>query len=599
MSTSPLPPKPTSSGRLTLAALVAAMLLVPLVALLLVRALLPAGPTLGVLATPPVSASASGSEPVTAPVALDRTPEIRGRILDANGDAVDGAAVRLVSPDPPYTVVREANTDPAGAFSFPRVHATRVRVVADHDPDGVVSSAELHATEGQTLDVTLVLSLANAVRGTVVDAADHPVAGAALSVEGVPWTVRSATSDEAGAFRLTTVPEGATSLLAVARGYKTARVALLRRDDQADELVVQVRLLAASPVAGDVRDPEGNPAKARVVACEGQPQEVRTTSGDDGTFELAPSAIGCDVVAEHDEYAPSETGTVTEGRRLSLRLKAGGVIEGTVVDERGAPVQAYSVGVESFSAARGKSLRRDPARKIEDVRGAFRLDKLAPGSYVLSASTGSSPPARSDSIEVSAGATTRGVRIVLGAGGTVAGHVYDESHAPLPDVEVRFDAVSSTVESGARATTDAAGAYRIEGAPHGPFTLYVHKDGFRLRLLSGLRVDAHATLALDVTLTSFDGGAGMEYAGIGARLQQTPEGIVLAAIFPGEPADRAGLRSGDRIQQIDGEETSAMSVADVLQRLRGEAKTSVGVSVLRPETGETLDLVVGRTAIVR
>jgi C-terminal processing protease CtpA/Prc len=40
-------------------------------------------------------------------------------------------------------------------------------------------------------------------------------------------------------------------------------------------------------------------------------------------------------------------------------------------------------------------------------------------------------------------------------------------------------------------------------------------------------------------------------------------------------------------------------MADALQRLRGEPGTSVGVSVLRPETGETVELTIVRGTIVR
>ena len=66
------------------------------------------------------------------------------------------------------------------------------------------------------------------------------------------------------------------------------------------------------------------------------------------------------------------------------------------------------------------------------MRGAFRgWDGLAPGSYVLTASASGTPPARSASVTVVGGATTRGVRIVVLHGGTVTGHVYDERHAPI------------------------------------------------------------------------------------------------------------------------------------------------------------------------
>jgi hypothetical protein len=573
---------------------VLALLVVPLAAVLIVYVVLPQRRFFG---APSGSASASASASSAAEAPEDRTPEIRGRILDSDGNPVDDAAVRLVSPSPPFTIVEETKSDPLGRFSFEHVHAWRVRVVADKDPDGVVSSAELHAADGQTLEITLVLSAASGVTGTVVDTDDHPVAGAVLSIEGVPWTVRSATSDEAGAFRLVTVPQEATSLVAVARGFKTARVALGERQDQT-ELVVRVRLVAGSPVAGDVRDVDGNPVRARVVACEGEPFEARVTSGDDGTFQLPPSAIGCSAIAQHEEFGPSDAATVVEGRRLALKLKAGGAIEGVVVDESGSAPDTYEVGIESFSASRGKSVRSGGRKSFDDARGAFRLDKLAPGTYVLTASASGRAIARTDPIEVASGATTGGVRIVLVHGGTVTGHVYDDHHVPLAGADLRFDAVSSSLDSKSDATSDDGGRYRLEAAPVGPFTLRVEKQGYRVRLVSGLRVDSHGTLTQDITLTPSNGGGGLELGGIGATLQPSREGVRFANIFPGDPADKAGLKTGDRIVSIDGEGADGMSLADMLQRLRGQAGTSVGLAIERPSTGELLDVIVVRAIVV-
>jgi membrane-associated protease RseP (regulator of RpoE activity) len=190
------------------------------------------------------------------------------------------------------------------------------------------------------------------------------------------------------------------------------------------------------------------------------------------------------------------------------------------------------------------------------------------------------------------------VRIVLAQGGVVVGRVFDEAHAPLSGVDLRFDAVSSVVDSKASAQTDDSGQYRLEGAPAGPFTLRVHKDGFRMKFVSGLRVDSGATLRQDITLTAFDGGARMELGGIGAGINQTPTGLSFGNVFPDDPAGRAGLRSGDRIVRIDGEPIDGMSMADALQRIRGEPGTSVGISVQRPETGETVDLTIVRGTVV-
>jgi S1-C subfamily serine protease len=200
---------------------------------------------------------------------------------------------------------------------------------------------------------------------------------------------------------------------------------------------------------------------------------------------------------------------------------------------------------------------------------------------------------------VAGGVTTSNVRIVLPKGGSVVGHVFDERHTPLEGVDLRFDAVSSVIDGSPHAQTDTTGQYRLDGAPTGFFSLLAQKGGFRTRMLSGLRVDSHGALAKDITLSAVDGGAGLEFGGIGANLTQTPEGLAFGAVFAGDPAERAGLRAGDRILGIDADSTDGMSVADALQRLRGEAGTKVGVSVQRPKTGETVDFLIERLTITR
>jgi hypothetical protein len=357
-----------------------------------------------------------------------------------------------------------------------------------------------------------------------------------------------------------------------------------------------VRLVAAPPVDGDVRGVDNKPVRARIVACEGQPFEARVASADDGTFQLPPSALGCDAVALHDDAAPSDPAPVAEGRHLSLRLKAGGSIEGAVVDDRGAPITAFEVGIESSISSRGRAGRRGGKRGFEDARGAFRIEKLPPGSYVLTAVAPGKALARSDAVEVASGVATTGVRIALSRGGVVTGRVYDEKRAPIAGADLRFDAVSSVFDSSAAAKTDGAGLYRLEGAPSAPFTVRVEKEGFRVRLVSGLRVDAQGTLVQDVMLTAADGGAGIELGGIGATLRPSREGITFAGVSPGDPAERAGIRAGDRVLSIDGEDAEGMSMADVLQRLRGQAGTTVGISVMRG--AEHLDVLVVRALVV-
>ncbi len=576
-------------GRTTrfLAASLGATALLALAAALVSRTLAP-------LRQPaPASAPRTRSAPPLTSASLPReaSPQLHGRILDADGSAVTGAHVRVIAQERASRVVAETATDRAGGFAFARLGTRRVRVEADHDPQGEVRSAEIVVSEDSSRELTLVLAPA-AVRGLVVDADDgHPVAGATLSVEGVPWSSPAVTSDASGSFRFPFVPFEATGLFAVAGGYKAARVALGPRED-APEPDLRVALDRGDPVDGVVLDPDGKPVRARVVACEGRPSEARVESGDDGAFHLPASTDGCDAVALHAETAPSDPARVRASGPLLLRLGAPGGISGSAVDGRGAPLDSFSLGVEAFAGPHGQTVQVRPAAFRG---GSFRVDRLVPGSYVLTASTQGAPPARSDPIEVRRGAVTDGVRIVVAAGGVVVGRVVDDRNAPLAGVDLRFDLVSAVVQSDASAKTDDSGRYRLEGAPPGPFTLRAQRDGFRVKLVSGLFVASGQTIAQDVILKAIDGGGQTEFAGIGAALQPVESRIVFGAVFPGDPADRAGVEQGDRLVRIDGED-AALPLVDAIQRLRGQPGTSVGVTVERK--GTMLELLLVRASIV-
>jgi Carboxypeptidase regulatory-like domain/PDZ domain len=533
----------------------------------------------------------------------DLTPEVRGSVVDGEGRPVRGAAVRLLSPSAPWSVRSETTSDGKGRFSFPQVDPGRVIAVADHDPEGFATGAAIDVAPGATEEVRLTLSATSGVMGSVVDGQNRAVAGATVSVAGVPWRVPSATSDAAGAFRLVVVPDQATSVLAEARGYRKAQAALEHRQVGA-ELVVRLELGVAGPVQGDVRNADGAPVRARVIACSGQGAEVAAMSAEDGSFELPSMTIGCFAVAQMSGAAASAPTEVVEGAVLHLKLGAGGAIEGVVLDDRGSPVPAFSIGIESFVSAKsatafGAYLQprydRGP-RSYQDPQGAFRWDKLLPGDYVLTASVRGMPLARTGTIAVNSGVVTRGVRIVLVKGGSVSGRVTDAHGAPLADVDLAFDTVSSIEESTVSTRTDASGRYQLDGAPSGLFSLRAQKSGFRTRLLPGLRVASGSSVTEDITLTE---GSGIENAGVGGKFSMSPEGIIFAFVGPTEPAARAGIVPGDRLVSIDGDSCDGMLIADAVQRLRGPAGTSVAVSVEHSATRQTVDLVIVRDNLLR
>lgn len=73
--------------------------------------------------------------------------------------------------------------------------------------------------------------------------------------------------------------------------------------------------------------------------------------------------------------------------------------------------------------------------------------------------------------------------------------------------------------------------------------------------------------------------------GIGA-LMNTDNGVpIIQSVIPGGPADRAGLRSGDRVLSVDGKSLDGVDIDETVKLIRGDAGTTVKLSILH--TGET------------
>lgn len=73
-----------------------------------------------------------------------------------------------------------------------------------------------------------------------------------------------------------------------------------------------------------------------------------------------------------------------------------------------------------------------------------------------------------------------------------------------------------------------------------------------------------------------------EYGGVGSIISLSDTCYVMfREIYEGKPADRAGLRNGDYIVEINGKDAKNMKVNDVSDNLRGEAGTEAKVKVWR------------------
>ncbi len=85
------------------------------------------------------------------------------------------------------------------------------------------------------------------------------------------------------------------------------------------------------------------------------------------------------------------------------------------------------------------------------------------------------------------------------------------------------------------------------------------------------------------------------FTGIGAELGAKNDRIVIIAPLDGFPAQKAGLRAGDIIVEIDGEDAFGISIEEAVSKIRGEKGTDVTLAIARD--GKTLEITITRDAI--
>jgi len=89
------------------------------------------------------------------------------------------------------------------------------------------------------------------------------------------------------------------------------------------------------------------------------------------------------------------------------------------------------------------------------------------------------------------------------------------------------------------------------------------------------------------------------FEGIGIQFNIMNDTIMVVAAIAGGPSEKAGIRAGDRIIQVDDEPVAAVGITNeqVFKKLRGKRGTRVKIGVLRPEVNGMLDFDIVRDVI--
>ena len=116
----------------------------------------------------------------------------------------------------------------------------------------------------------------------------------------------------------------------------------------------------------------------------------------------------------------------------------------------------------------------------------------------------------------------------------------------------------------------------------------------RVELLRGLTrsLDRHSVVLAEKNLARFDERLSGMVSGVGAICGVSDGRLVVSEVLAGSPADRGGLRPGDRLTRVDSRSTVGMVAGDISALLRGPAGSTVTLQVLRPgEAGVPLEAI--------
>ncbi len=87
------------------------------------------------------------------------------------------------------------------------------------------------------------------------------------------------------------------------------------------------------------------------------------------------------------------------------------------------------------------------------------------------------------------------------------------------------------------------------------------------------------------------------FGGVGIQVEQRDGQIVIITPIAGTPAERAGLRRGDRLVKINGKTIENPTVEKTLHLVRGEPNTEVTLTIFRPSQNQTIDFKLKREHI--
>lgn len=464
---------------------------------------------------------------------LQRGASIIGRVLDPDGNPVPDCPIRLfVTWNERYdgrnawedqaTAGRGIITDEWGQFEIAGIETRSwawyvVRTAMEGVPDAWSRTVKIRGVDDRaTADIRL--GYGTSLVGVVTDEDENPIGGARVQVtpEGY-WSSRGnqaivTGTDEYGQFEVAGLTEGRYTVMIDARGYSRGWKGGIRIRDGIAPADLTFTLVAGQPLAGVVRDKQGEPlAGVRVDAwARGGHGHAMTDSNGvfvmesvpKGPWRMRATLEGYATWNKNDVSLESDGGE--DGIEISLAEQA--VVFGQIVEaSTGEPVRGFRL---TFSKEDTERRRRRTVynRHVNDRDGRFRvqlpnqtcrLDVQAPG-YVGHTI---------EAVTFEAGVEGEPLRIELRKGGSIEGYVRDEQGNPLAGVTIyRRPGLPFDGDYASAAHTETDGYFFMGDLDEGSHDLVYVAYGRPIEIWEGIRVagddpaNANAHLSKDTTL---------------------------------------------------------------------------------------------------
>ncbi|MCX6050607.1 MAG: S41 family peptidase [Chloroflexi bacterium] len=86
------------------------------------------------------------------------------------------------------------------------------------------------------------------------------------------------------------------------------------------------------------------------------------------------------------------------------------------------------------------------------------------------------------------------------------------------------------------------------------------------------------------------------FTGIGAQMD-IKDGLPVMTPIDGSPASKAGIKAGDILLRVDGEDVTTTPLSEIVGKVRGPAGTTVQLTIVRPSDNKPYDFAIVRSAI--